>query len=235
MKIGFLLFLFIFSSQLIVGQETKSPISREQRQEIHRRLIEERADYESELQAKRDSMLDLKWSKTKRNQCSIFPSMYAELGKVYHAERQFELGVLASYEYRLFRNVGIYIPSFISMCSEYKSIGLGLKLSVNTLRLVQISLVPLYFLGTDKIEDYYYDEYGFTWWQKGRRYTNSFQLNCNFGMNISKHMQVGWLFGPGVGKESYTFKHKPLTSIYEGVDSNPLFMLYAGMQVGYQF
>lgn len=227
--------MFIFSCQLTFGQETKSPMSREQKREIHRRLMEERADYEYELQAKRDSILELKWSKTKRNQFSIFPSKYAELGKVYHAERQFELGVQASYEYRLFRNVGIYIPSFISMCSEYKNIGLGLKLSVNTLRLVQISLVPLYILGTDKIEDFYYDEYGFTRLQKGRRYTNSFQLNCNFGINMSKRIQVGWLFGPGFGKESYTFKHKSLTSIYEGVDSNPLFMLYAGMQVGYQF
>ena len=110
-----------------------------------------------------------------------------------------------------------------------------MKLTVNTLRLAQFSLVPLYIVGTDKIEDYYYDEQGFTRWQKGRRYTHSFQLNCNFGINISKHIQVGWLFGPGVGKESYKFKHKSLTSIYEGVDSNPLFMLYAGMQFGYQF
>jgi hypothetical protein len=186
---------------------------------------------------RRDSLLEANWQKSNKNYITISPlAQMIENGGYYIKYKNAGPGFQVAYERSFSRNVSLYLPTFFSIYSDYKSIGLALKLYPNSLNPMKFAFMPTFIVGSNKIQDYYYDENGFTKPQDGRRYSYVIQFNSSINLTLHKRYFLSVILGPGFGIESYKFKHKSLTSIY-GVDVNGYNSLnfYTGFHMGYAF
>ena len=235
MRYLFLFLLLLLQFQIAYTQR-RSPRPVETKAERYKRvekIRKERFLKERREEIRRDSILDENWNNAGKNILTVSPiAILTDVLKYPH----FYPGIQFSIERRVHRNLSVFVPFFIPFKTDYKNIGLGLKIYPNTLKIIHFAGVPTILFGTDKLEDYYYDDYGFTKYQKGRRYSIGIQFHTSFNFFIDKHLYIGILTGPGFASERNKFKHKTLSSIYlsdEVIENSINF--YFGLQIGYAF
>lgn len=203
-----ILVVLLLLSKITFGQLTNNE-SPEERLERIKLIQKEQREWNQKIKNARRIPLKIQWLQEKRNVISFSPYTYFLFQfPIQNLQNKQPRGVFIRYERLLIRNLSVEFPLFISLNTDYKYLGISCKFNPNSLKSTKYSLAATLLLGQNKINEYYYDDYGFAVKQNGVRRSYTFIINNSLNIYCSKRLYVNLMAGPGIdvdGRKKYKF------------------------------
>lgn len=234
------LFVLFFLLTNIASAQVNHPkkLTKKERFERAEKIRRERFEKERKEELERESRINKQWKSLGRHVVSVAPfSFFTEIPPQ-TTQGNIPYGVGISYEYFLSKVFSLQTPIFFAINSNYKKFALAIKISPKNSSEIKYAACPTFFMTTNTISDFYYDDFGFAQPQTGRRYGYGISFDNSLNFIASRKFYLTLSAGPGITIiEEKKYKHQSLAEIYAGYKEAPdrFITFNYNFLIGYRF